>query len=346
MSRRRVVVGLLGALLIAAPSVDTPAFAQSDVLVLGGHQVGPLKIGGSFHELAERLGPTALVYQHGHRLRVYWERLGLVIAVDGDDIIMAYALVTPSVEPAAAAVLAEFRTPEGIRLGDTAQSLEQRLGVPYRRAPYPLEFPRAEQPAMAVRRWFYSAHGLYFDMVQDRVMGIGVFAPIVFAFPPDKTDTRIVAGQRIGPILLGDSSEAVKRYFGMPTHQKAREGGGLTILWRRGPTSFVVDLSKGFDITAMTLRYYKPNAGRVHGQTRLFVTDAGLRIGDPVKQVTAALGTPRERSAVAAEFRPDLAADPVVVPLERWHYDGLMVEVAEGVVWGLGVAAPSAAPRP
>lgn len=332
-TRIRLLLALLGILTAYGSS----AFAE-EMLVIGGRQLGPFKLFAPIHTLIERIGQTPLAFhRNGRDTFMLWESLGLIVATRGERIVMVHALFTRALAPEARAVVMEFRTPEGVRLGDQQGTLEKRLGMPLSRGTIRLNFPGwSEDGPIAVDRWVYSASRLHLDIVAGYVVGIGVFGPEMLNLPAQLADTKILRGERIGPISLGVPSVALLRHFGQPFDQQPRATKGVVMYWAFGADALALEVDADFQVDGVTIRHYEPTP-RMVGELRSFATAEGLRLGDPMARVTALLGEPRARSTVSAPFVLATQAPARRVDVERWEYDGLVVEVRNGQVWGLGV---------
>ena len=332
-TRIRLLLALLGIL----SAYGSPASAE-EMLVIGGRQLGPFKLGAPVRSLIERIGQTPLgFHRNGRDTFMLWEDLGLIVATRGERILMVHALFTRALAPEARAVITEFRTPEGVRLGAQQATLEKRLGTPLSRGTIRLNFPGwSEGGPIAVDRWVYTASRLHLDIVAGYVVGIGVFAPEMLNLPAQLVDTKILRGERIGPISLGFPSAALLGHFGRPFDQQPRDTKGVVLYWAFGADALTVEVDAGFHVDGVTIRHYEPTP-RMVGELRSFATAQGLRLGDPVKRVTALLGEPTARSTVSAPFVLAAQAPARRVDVERWEYDGLVVEVKNGRVWGLGV---------
>lgn len=339
-TRIRLLLALLGILT----AYGSPAFAD-EMLIIGGRQLGPFKLGTPIGSLIERIGQTPLtLYRNDRDTFMLWEDLGLIVATRGERIVMVHALFTRALAPEARAVLMELRTPEGVRLSDPQGTLEKRLGMPLSRGAIRLNFPGwSEGGPIAVDRWVYSASRLHLDIVAGYVVGIGVFAPEMLNLPAQLADTKILRGERIGPISLGVPSAALLRHFGRPFDQQPRDTKGVVLYWAFGAEALAVEVDAGFQVDGVTIRHYEPSPQMV-GELRSFATAQGLRLGDPITRVTALLGEPRARRTVSAPFVLAAQSPARRVDVERWEYDGLVVEVRNGQVWGLGVK-PRATPR-
>jgi hypothetical protein len=339
-TRIRLLLVLLGILT----TYGSPAFAD-EMLIIGGRQLGPFKVGAPIRSLIERIGQTPLAFHHNDQdTFMLWEDLGLVVATRGERIVMVQALFTRALAPEARAVIMGFRTPEGVGLGDQQGTLETRLGTPLSRGTIRLNFPGwSEGGPIVVDRWVYTASRLQLDIVAGYVVGIGVFGLEMLNVPAQLADTKILPGERIGPLSLGVPSAALLHHFGQPSDQQPRGSKGVVLHWAFGADALAVEVDAGFQVDGVTIRHYEPTP-RMVGELRSFATAQGLRLGDPITRVTVLLGEPRARSTVSAPFVLAAQSPARRVDVERWEYDGLVVEVRNGQVWGLGVT-PRAAPR-
>lgn len=338
-TRIRLLLALLGTF-----TASGSAAFSGEMLVIGGRQLGPFKLGAPVHSLIERIGPTPLAFHRdGRDTFMLWEDLGLIVVTRGERIVMVHALLTPAVSPEARAVIMDLRTREGVRLGDQQGTIEKRLGAPLRRGTIRLNFPGwSEGGPIAVDRWVYMASRFHLDIVAGHVVGIGVFTPEMLNLPAQLADTKIVRGERIGLISLGVPSVPLLRHLGRPFDQQPRDTNGVVLYWAFGADALAVEVDAGFQVEGVTIRHHEPTPHMV-GELRSFATAQGLRLGDPIKRVTALLGEPRARSTVGAPFVLAAQSPARRVEVERWQYDGLVVEVRNGQVWGLGVKprAPS-----
>lgn len=329
--RVRILGALLG-LTALAPAV--PRAAAENALVVPGRQLGNLVLRSPLADVVDELGPTPLVVERRGVSYAYWERLGFVMGSRDGRIVYAAMIHHAGMAPEAQALVRTLVTREGVRIGEAAPRVEQLLGRALSIGPARVAVPGALTGALSVERWVYVMSGLMVDFADGHVVGFAVSTPELMRLSAERADARVVAGDRLGPWRVGEPSDGIRAVLGPPVQRPRRERGGVILEWRAGLDILTASTDTALYVDRLVARRYVAS-GRIVGEFAGLVTDRGLRIGDAAARVRSVMGPPHGTRSYEVVFASGPAARRV--RLEEWTYDGVLFEVHEGKVWGLGV---------
>jgi hypothetical protein len=306
----------------------------------------PQLVGASYTQLVQTLGQPSLDQEYrlpwtGDPFRwALWRGLGLYVVARGDRVaeFVVWQPEAPGDEgPARFGVI---QSPEGIKLGDPAERVLERLGTPFTTRPFSVGI---DEPVYAATRWVYWLSERVVMVADDRVIGLGALDSLARNGIAAETLRQVLPGERFGSVALGTPSSTHLKHRPDPDLDLGPREGGPGVLWFRPPDAVAYFFDKAMRISAVLVRSFQEKPGDVRSDSRWFRTPQGVRLGQPVKAVRETLGEPRRIEQVQAEFRL-LSGRRATVALQRLVYDGLLVEIHDGVVWGLGVTSRD--PRP
>jgi hypothetical protein len=329
--RIRILGALLG--LTALAPAATRAAAE-DTLVVPGRQLGNLVLRSSLAAVVDELGPTPLIREYRGVSYAYWESLGFVAGSRDGHIVYAAMVHHAGMAPEAQMLVRTLVTREGVRIGDSVARVEQLLGRALSVGPARIAVPGVVTGTLAFDRWVYVLSRLMVDFADGQVVGFAVSTPELMRLLPERADTRVVAGERLGPWAVGEPSDAIRAVLGRPIQRVRRERAGVVLEWRTGLDILSASTDTALYVDRLVARRYLPS-GRVVGEFSGLISDRGLRIGDTAARVGSVMGPPRWTRRYEVVFGAAHAATPVL--LEEWNYDGVLFEIREGLVWGVGV---------
>ena len=178
---RRIYINFLFALSILL--LISISAAHADNIIVGGKRVGPVKLGDPLSKYEKVLGPRKTLSQTFFD----YPKRGIALMVKNGKIegIMVYS--------------SAYKTKEGVKVGASINLLEKKFGA----------YLKTDTGALV-----YSDMGLAFNEKNYKITKI-----MVVQAKPDLLlgDRMIVAGQRLGNIMLGMDISQVQKHWGQPT---------------------------------------------------------------------------------------------------------------------------------
>lgn len=328
-ARHPSAVALALLLQAAAPAPPTGA---------AGEGFGPLALGASFAALWERAGATPFTLSgpwpgtDSARVAAYWEGLGLLVWAR-DDRVVGVVYWSAGTGPAGGRHPLLPAPPDGLRFGSPAEAVESAYGTPPVRRAFSTRFEGLHP--LEAEEWIYPISQRLVYVHSGRVVGLGLFdAQAYYGVTPDRLRT-VVPGRSFSATELGAPVAQLVRRRGAPALERP-DPGGVVMLWFLPPDTIEASAARDLSLRSIVVRSWQSTPGAVRSEARWYRTPSGVRLGMAADRLPGLLGAPRRVETAPADFQP-LGAAPLRADVERRFYDGLIVEVKDGRVWGLGV---------